>query len=195
MFIFSAGPASSCSGHQISNISANAGQVATLWIVPPLSSGCCSREMRWGAVLYRVGALLGLLTAQHAVPREAGGATATTGSPVGAQDPREDKVPLTKPRQGTWVSASIYVARQLFVSHWVVKRNPWCSGITGTGLPIKVSIMKQESTHKGNLHAFIICPHGIQMSFCKSWHTVKFLVQQIIILHGKDLPIFVFFPQ
>lgn len=40
--------ASSCSGHQTSNTSANAGQVATLGIVPTLSSGCWSREMSTG---------------------------------------------------------------------------------------------------------------------------------------------------
>lgn len=86
------------------------------------------------------------------------------GPTAGAQDPREDKAPLCKPSQWTWASASIYVAIQFSVSHWVVKRSPWCSGITGTGL--KVSITKQWSTYKGNLHAFVIWPHRIQMGFC-----------------------------
>lgn len=43
-------PTSSCSGHQTSNTSTNAGQVATLWEVPALSWGCCSREMGCSAI-------------------------------------------------------------------------------------------------------------------------------------------------
>lgn len=80
--------------------------------------------------------------------------------------PQRRQWPLSKPSRWTWASAGICVAIELFVSPWVVQRDPWCSGKAGTGLSIKVSITKQWSTHKGNLHAFLICPHGIQMSFC-----------------------------
>lgn len=43
------------------------------------------------------------------------------GPTAGAQNPREDKAPLSKPSQWTWASASIYVVIQFLVSHWQLR--------------------------------------------------------------------------
>lgn len=175
--------ASSCSGHQTSNTSANAG--GNILISPNTQLRMLQGDGRWGAVQYRVKgreALLGLPN------------TLCPGKLEGPQ-PQLDLLQVHRTPGNTryhWPSPAsepqplqaIYAAKQFIASH----KGQWDHWQ-------RTFQQSSEAHTRVTFTPSLSAPTGLKWASiitCKSWHTVKLLVKQTTLLHGKDLPLFVF---